>query len=133
MFIDPAGPCVPGLEEPRKILNFALPLPDSIKVVRQILDLIVLVRIQVRQLSPKNIPPVAARQIVIYSRCLTISPMEANYSISLSLFPAGIICLLIFVLGYWLGTLKTKKLRKQLARMEKKIMDLNTELLYGSK
>jgi len=59
--------------------------------------------------------------------------MEANYSISLSLFPAGIICLLIFVLGYWLGTLKTKKLRKQLARMEKKIMDLNTELLYGSK
>ena len=58
--------------------------------------------------------------------------MEANHSISLSLLPAGIICLIIFIIGYWLGHLKTKKLMKQMAKMEKKIMDLNTELLYGT-
>ena len=46
--------------------------------------------------------------------------------------PAAAICLLLFILGYWLGTRKSKKLLKQLAKMEKKVMDLNTELLYGS-
>ena len=35
----------------RKSVNFALPMPNSIRVVRKILDLYVLVRIQVGQLG----------------------------------------------------------------------------------
>ena len=41
----------------QKILNFALPLPNSIMVVQKILDLLVLVRIQVGQRkSPGKYP-----------------------------------------------------------------------------
>lgn len=57
--------------------------------------------------------------------------MEAPFFLQDQL-PAAVICLFLFILGYWLGTRKSKKLLKQLARMEKKVMDLNTELLYGS-
>lgn len=45
--------------------------------------------------------------------------------------PITIICILLFCAGYWVGSLKTKKLMKQLTKMEKKVMDLNSELLYG--
>lgn len=58
--------------------------------------------------------------------------MESDYSFILKQLPTAGICLLIFALGYWLGTRKSKKLFKQMAKMEKKIMDLNTELLYGT-
>jgi len=37
----------------------------------------------------------------------------------------------MFAIGFWIGTLKSKKLLKQLAKMDKKIMDLNSELLYN--
>jgi len=57
--------------------------------------------------------------------------MEINHSITLGLIPMALIALLIFVLGYWFGTLKSKKLMRQVRKMERKIMDLNTELLYG--
>jgi len=57
--------------------------------------------------------------------------MEAYNSIFLPLLPVSIICLILFLIGYWLGTLRAKKLMKQMAKMEKRIMDLNTELLYG--
>ena len=58
--------------------------------------------------------------------------MEADHFPSLDLFTVSIICVILFALGYWLGTLKTKKLIRKMAKMEKKIMDLNTELLYGT-
>ncbi len=45
--------------------------------------------------------------------------------------PITIICILLFCAGYWVGNLKSKKLMKQLSKMEKKVMDLNSELLYG--
>ena len=45
--------------------------------------------------------------------------------------PIAIICVLVFCAGYWVGHLKTKRLKKLLTKMEKKIMDLNSELLYG--
>ena len=43
-----------NLQKPYKMLNFALSLPDSIMVVRQILDLNVEVRALVRQLPQKT-------------------------------------------------------------------------------
>jgi len=46
-------------------------------------------------------------------------------------FPIITACILLFAFGYWVGNRKTKKLTKQLAKMEKKVMDLNAELLYG--
>ncbi len=41
--------------------------------------------------------------------------------------------LFLFIIGYWVGNLKSKKLARKMSRMEKTIMDLNTELLYGHK
>jgi hypothetical protein len=58
--------------------------------------------------------------------------MDAHYYITLDLLPAAAIMLLLLILGYWLGSLKTRKLTRQLAKMERKVMELNTELLYGS-
>lgn len=63
--------------------------------------------------------------------------METNHLLSIpdlqqDLVPLSIICFLLFILGYWLGTLKSKKLIRKMAKMEKKIMDLNSELLYGT-
>ena len=46
--------------------------------------------------------------------------------------PVTLICIVIFGLGFWLGNLKSRKLIRKMNKMEKKIMDLNTELLYGS-
>ena len=62
--------------------------------------------------------------------------MEATSSISilyarLDLVQVAIIGLVLFALGYYLGHMATKKMTRQMAKMEKKIMDLNTELLYG--
>jgi hypothetical protein len=51
--------------------------------------------------------------------------------IQLDLLEVAIIGSLLFAVGFWLGTLKSKKLLKKMARMEKKIMDLNSELLYN--
>ena len=45
--------------------------------------------------------------------------------------PITTACIFIFAVGYWAGNRKTRKLTKQLAKMDKKVMDLNAELLYG--
>jgi hypothetical protein len=61
--------------------------------------------------------------------------METFYStfqdFQLDLLQVFITGILLFALGFWLGTMKSKKLLRKMARMEKKIMDLNTELLYS--
>ena len=59
------------------------------------------------------------------------SPLLSFQNLQMDLFQVGIACLIIFALGYWLGTLKSRRLIRKMSRMEKKIMDLNTELLYG--
>jgi len=61
--------------------------------------------------------------------------MEANYfsfqQLRLDIIQVSIVGLILFSVGFWLGKIRTRKLLKQMAKMEKKIMDLNTELLYG--
>ena len=52
-------------------------------------------------------------------------------NLQLDLFQAGITCIALFAIGYWLGALKSRRLMRKMGKMEKKIMDLNTELLYG--
>lgn len=42
-------------------------------------------------------------------------------------------CLFFFTIGYWLGGMKSKKLIRTIQKMEKEIMDLNSELLYNNK
>jgi len=62
--------------------------------------------------------------------------MENIYStiqdLQLDIFQVLITGLLLFVVGYWLGTIKSKKFVKRIHKMEKEIMDLNTELLYNT-
>ena len=52
-------------------------------------------------------------------------------NLQMDLLQVGIICIILFVIGYWLGALKSRKLMRKMGKMEKKIMDLNSELLYG--
>ena len=52
-------------------------------------------------------------------------------NMQIDMFQAGIACLIIFAIGYWVGSRKSRRLIRKMGRMEKKIMDLNTELLYG--
>ncbi|HTI07954.1 MAG TPA: hypothetical protein VL832_05340 [Puia sp.] len=62
--------------------------------------------------------------------------METIYS-SFQAFQLGLLQVLItgiilFALGFWVGgALKSKKLLRKMARMERKIRDLNSELLYN--
>ena len=62
--------------------------------------------------------------------------MENIYSaiqeLQLDLFQVFITGLLLFLVGYWLGTIKSKKFVKRIHKMEKEIMDLNSELLYNT-
>lgn len=86
-----------------------------------------------------NFPPTAslvARLLFAIYNLVKYFPMHPDsllffQDIQMGLLQLAIICLLLFIVGYWLGTLKSKKLMKKMAKMEKKIMDLNTELLYG--
>jgi hypothetical protein len=38
--------------------------------------------------------------------------------------------LFLFAIGFWAGQARSKKLERKMAKMEKEIRDLNTELLY---
>ena len=62
--------------------------------------------------------------------------MEPIYSIfqnfQLDLSQVFISSLVVFVLGFWAGRVKSKRLERKMARMEKEIRDLNTELLYNN-
>ena len=62
--------------------------------------------------------------------------MEPIYSIfqnfQLDLSQVFISSLVVFVLGFWAGRVKSKRLEQKMARMEKEIRDLNTELLYNN-
>jgi hypothetical protein len=61
--------------------------------------------------------------------------MEPVYSVlqnfQLDLIQIFISSLVIFALGFWMGRAKSKKLERKMAKMEKEIRDLNTELLYN--
>jgi hypothetical protein len=61
------------------------------------------------------------------------NPLVSFQNLQLDLFQTGIVCVVLFAIGYWLGTLKSRRLLRKMGKMEKKIMDLNTELLYGSR
>lgn len=41
-----------------------------------------------------------------------------------------ILGLFLFAIGFWTGQAKSRKLGRKMAKMEKEIRDLNTELLY---
>jgi hypothetical protein len=62
--------------------------------------------------------------------------METFYSnsqsLQMDLFQVLIIGLLLFSFGFWMGHARSKKLERKMAKMEKEIRDLNTELLYGN-
>jgi len=62
--------------------------------------------------------------------------METIYTTSqsfqLDLFQALIIGLFLFAIGFWIGQARSKKLAQKMAKMEKEIMELNTELLYNT-
>jgi len=62
--------------------------------------------------------------------------MQPNFlfffeNLQMDMFQAGIACLVIFAAGYWVGSRKSRRLMRKMGKMEKKIMDLNSELLYG--
>jgi hypothetical protein len=61
--------------------------------------------------------------------------MEAIYSIIQDLnFPGILIIgLLLFAIGFWMGNMKSKKAVRKIHKMEKEIMDLNSELLYNDR
>jgi hypothetical protein len=63
--------------------------------------------------------------------------METVYSTSIDvqigLIQVLITGLILFAAGFWLGGMKGKKLQKKIYKMEKEIMDLNSELLYNEK
>lgn len=52
-------------------------------------------------------------------------------NLQLDFFEVSVLCLFLFAVGYWLGNRKSRRLIRKMSKMEKKIMDLNTELLYG--
>jgi hypothetical protein len=62
--------------------------------------------------------------------------MESIYTsfsdLKLDLIEATIISMFVFVIGYWIGALKSKKLMRKMQKMEKEIRNLNSELLYNS-
>lgn len=63
--------------------------------------------------------------------------METFYTIleDLQLDLSGVMItgLILFAIGFWLGSVKTKRFMRKIHEMEKEIMDLNSELLYGKK
>jgi|GEM_PF-1339417 hypothetical protein len=58
--------------------------------------------------------------------------VTALLSLRLNIIQVGIVGILFFAVGFWLGQVKIKKMLRRIAKMEKTIMDLNTELLYGA-
>ena len=63
--------------------------------------------------------------------------METIYSTSqdfqLDIIQVMITGLILFAAGYWLANLRSKKFLKEMRKLEKEIMDLNSELLYNEK
>jgi hypothetical protein len=63
--------------------------------------------------------------------------METIYSASqdfqLDIIQVMITGLILFAAGYWLANLRSKKFLKEMRKLEKEIMDLNSELLYNEK
>jgi hypothetical protein len=64
--------------------------------------------------------------------------METIYSttildLQMDIIQVTITSLLLFAAGIWLGGMKGRKLLKKMHRMEKEIMDLNSELLYNER
>ena len=59
----------------------------------------------------------------------TIYSTAQNFQLGILQLSIAGICL--FALGFWVGSaLKSRKLLRKMARMERKIRDLNSELLY---
>ncbi len=64
--------------------------------------------------------------------------METIYSksimdLQLDIIQVTIMALILFAAGIWLGGMKGRKLLKKMHKMEKEIMDLNSELLYNER
>jgi hypothetical protein len=64
--------------------------------------------------------------------------METIYSttildLQMDIIQVTITGLILFAGGIWLGGMKGRKLLKKMHRMEKEIMDLNSELLYNER
>ncbi|HEY4064507.1 MAG TPA: hypothetical protein VGM30_21530 [Puia sp.] len=59
----------------------------------------------------------------------TIYTIIQNFQLDLS--QVLISSIILFILGFWAGRIKSRKLERKMAKMEKEILDLNAELLYN--
>ena len=63
--------------------------------------------------------------------------METIYTIlqqlQLDFIEAMITGLVLFAIGFWVGSIKSRKFLRKIRQMEKEIMDLNSELLYNDR
>jgi hypothetical protein len=64
--------------------------------------------------------------------------METIYSttildLQLDIIQVTITGMVLFAAGIWLGGMKGRKLLRRMHKMEKEIMDLNSELLYNER
>lgn len=61
--------------------------------------------------------------------------MEAIISVlqalHLNLLEVSIAAIFVFVIGYWFGRLKVKKMTEEIYSLQRHVLDLNSELLYG--
>jgi len=53
-------------------------------------------------------------------------------AIQLNMLEAGIAGLFVFLLGFQIGLTKVKKLTHQIYGLQKEVLDLNEELLFGN-
>jgi hypothetical protein len=53
-------------------------------------------------------------------------------AIQLNVLEVSVVCLLIFAFGYLIGAIKAKKLTHEIYSLQKDVLDLNEELLYGT-
>jgi hypothetical protein len=50
---------------------------------------------------------------------------------NLDILEAGITGIFVLAFGYWLGNKKVKKATEEIYKLQREVLDLNAELLYG--
>lgn len=58
--------------------------------------------------------------------------IELLQAIQLNILEMMILGLFIFGVGFWIGNVKAKRLSAQVHKLERDVLDLNAEILYGS-
>ena len=57
--------------------------------------------------------------------------IELLTSFQLNMIEVGFLVTLVFVVGFWIGRKKVKNLNEKIYSLQKDVLDLNAELLYG--